>query len=162
MLLQLYLPTTQPDRSDVAPTLPTYSSFKSSMYIDWWLGKYFIWGEISALKWGLQQSHFDLFYRAMLHLLCDLEVLYVENIQLTLVRHFRTLLHFVRHYGIRHSGTNSSSLYDTPNQNVLLAVRRVYLAYQNVLLEFQRIACLSCKSLCTARVCGHRYIYRWS
>ena len=79
----------------------------------------------------------------MFHLLCDLEVLYIENIQLTLVRHFRTLLHFVRHYGIRHSGTNSSSLYDTPNQNVLLAVRRVYLTYQNVLLEFQRIACLS-------------------
>ena len=63
---------------------------------------------------------------AMLHLLCDLEALYVENIKLTLVRHFGTLLHFVRHYGI---GTNSSLLYDTPNQNVLL--------------EFQRIACLS-------------------
>ena len=28
----------------------------------------------------------------------------------TLVRHFGTLPHFVRHYGIRHSGTNSSEL----------------------------------------------------
>ena len=69
---------TQPDRSNVAPNLRTYSSSTTELFIDTLI-----------------------------------------LTQFTLVRHFGTLLYFVRHYEIRHSGTNSFPVW------VKVAIREV-------------------------------------
>ena len=87
--------STQPDRSDVAPTLPTYSSFKSSMYrsrrkrlpplpktraeIDLtgdWVNS--LSGERSRNE-GSSDRILIFSTDAMLRLLCDLEALYVDG-----------------------------------------------------------------------------------
>ena len=89
--------STQPDSSDVAPTLPTYSSFKSSMYrsrqktlpllpktraeIDLtgdWVNT--LSGERFLLQNESSSNRILIFSTdAMLYLLCDLDAIYVDG-----------------------------------------------------------------------------------